>query len=75
MLLVHGTADWRTPPTHASEMRSALEKSGSKVEWLAVQNEGHCFARSKNRQLYLETVVRFLDRHIGSDSSPAPGKP
>jgi dipeptidyl aminopeptidase/acylaminoacyl peptidase len=73
VLLVHGQADWRTPPEHAEALRKALAKSGNPPEWLMVPREGHGFVRKPNRVAYYRALLAFLDRHIGP--APAPQAP
>jgi dipeptidyl aminopeptidase/acylaminoacyl peptidase len=71
VLLVHGAADWRTPPEHADALRKALAASGNPPEWLMVPREGHGFARKPNRVAYYDALLAFLDRNIGTVPAPA----
>lgn len=64
VLLVHGSADWRTPIAHAKDLRKVMQEAGRQVEWLEVANEGHGFFRSKHREQMLTTVLDFLDRKL-----------
>lgn len=73
VLLVHGQADWRTPPEQAEALRKALAESGNPPEWLMVPREGHGFARKPSRVAYYKAMLAFLDRHIGT--APAPAAP
>ena len=72
VLLVHGEADWRTPPEHAHTLRKALVAAGNPPEWLMVAREGHGFVRRPNRIAYYEKMIAFLDRHIGPASAAGP---
>ena len=72
VLLVHGEADWRTPPEHAHALRKALVAAGNPPEWLMVPREGHGFVRRPNRIAYYEKMIAFLDRHIGPASAAGP---
>lgn len=66
VLLIHGGADERTPPSHAKAMRSALVAAGNPPEWLFEESEGHGFFDPKNRVKAYQTIIDFLDKHIGS---------
>jgi dipeptidyl aminopeptidase/acylaminoacyl peptidase len=63
VLLIHGGADERTPPSHANAMRAALTKAGNPPEWLYKPNEGHGFFDDKNRLEAYQAILNFLDKH------------
>ncbi len=65
VLLVHGGADVRAPLAHAQALRKALLAADKQVEWFVVKDEAHGFFRADNRRRYYETVLTFLDKHIG----------
>lgn len=65
VLLIHGDNDQRVPIAHAKKMKRALEQHNRPPEWLVFENEGHGIRYIKNRKTYFETVLKFLDKHIG----------
>lgn len=68
ILMVHGGLDRRTPPIHAQRMKSALEKAGNPPEWIFDPSQGHGFYGYRaNLRLY-QSILRFLEKQIGSQS-------
>ena len=70
MLIVHGGLDRRAPIRHAKHLRDALEKRDHPHEWLVKNTEGHGFYRTENRVIYYDTLLDFVDRHIGKAPPP-----
>ena len=70
VLLIHGGRDTRTPLKHAETMRSALIKAGNEPGWLYQPLEGHGFFNPQNRIAAYQTILDFLDKHIGSQAKP-----
>lgn len=66
VLIVHGKADERTPFSEAKQLRAALAARNHPHEWMARDKEGHGFFALDNRVAFYDTLLGFLDRHIGS---------
>lgn len=64
VLLIHGGADRRTPPAHATAMRKALKQAGNEPEWIYKANEGHGFYDEKNSLEAYQAILNFLDKYI-----------
>jgi dipeptidyl aminopeptidase/acylaminoacyl peptidase len=63
VLLVHGTKDDRTPLEQAEVLIEQLEKHKKAYEWFEMENEGHSFYKAKNRMIYHEKVMQFLNKY------------
>lgn len=64
-----GAADVRTPLEQTEMMVSALKNAGKPPEILMIKNdEGHGYGLQENRVDLYETMLKFLDRHIGPGS-------
>ena len=74
VLLVHGERDGRVPIEHGEKMRDALKDAGKPVEWMAVKDAGHGFELEDRRRVY-ETLLAFLDKHIGPAATTAASAP
>ena len=66
VLLVAGGADERTPIEQTEAMERALKAVGRPPQTLYKRTEGHGFYDEANRLELQQTVLAFLDRHIGS---------
>lgn len=66
MLIAHGANDPRVPLNEAIQLAVGLQKRGHDPEILFFHDEGHGFAKLENRILFGETMVKFLNEHIGS---------
>ncbi|MCL2912873.1 S9 family peptidase [Shewanella corallii] len=65
VLIVHGEDDERAHIEHAYALRDALDKKGHPYEWLVKDKEGHGFYNEENILEMYQTMLRFLDTHIG----------
>lgn len=72
VLIVHGTADARVPYYQAVELMRALDKRHHPYEKLIFQSEAHGFYLEKNRQMFYERLLAFLDRNL---ALPMPAVP
>ena len=66
---LHGSADEadeRTPISQAESLEKALKANKNPYETLYIDNEYHCFIKEGNRLKAMETIVEFLNEHIGS---------
>jgi dipeptidyl aminopeptidase/acylaminoacyl peptidase len=62
-----GGNDERTPLSETENMVDALKKAGKPVDTLLVKSgEAHGYGLQKNRVELYETMLKFLDRQIGS---------
>ncbi len=75
VLLMHGQEDKRVPYAHGKKMLKALKENGKKVEWLDFEGEGHGVYSLRNRRVYFNKLLEFLDTHIGPNSAGARAKP
>lgn len=66
ILLVHGKKDERAPFKQVQAMQKALKKANHPYQSLIVKKEGHGFFKQENRQKFYETLLNFLDKHIGN---------
>jgi dipeptidyl aminopeptidase/acylaminoacyl peptidase len=66
LFIVHGEADERVPVENARELKAALEKRGTKFEYMEKKHEGHGFFKEENRTAFFIALLDFLDRHIGA---------
>ena len=67
VLIVHGSADERTPIEQAEVLEDALKQKGHKYKTLYIDNEYHGFIVPENRLKATEAIVEFLNEHIGAD--------
>lgn len=67
-----GDADQRTPLEQTKAMVQALEKAGHPAEIVMIKTgEGHGFQLPENRREKFETMLKFLDKHLGTGPTPA----
>lgn len=75
VLLMHGDEDQRVPISHGKKMKRALEASGKSVKWLEFEREGHGLVWVKNQYAFYETLLAFLQQHIGPETPKAAVQP
>lgn len=66
MMIAHGLNDPRVPVGEAMQLAVTLQERGDDPELVFFPDEGHGFAKLRNRIIFNERMVRFLDRHIGA---------
>ncbi len=66
MMIGHGLNDPRVPVGEAMQLAVTLQERGDDPELVFFPDEGHGFAKLRNRIIFYERMVRFLDRHIGN---------
>jgi len=71
VMLIHGGQDRRAPIVHSEAMQQALEKAGKSVTTLLLEDEGHGYYDPQNRLKVYQSVIEFLDKHIGRDAKIA----
>lgn len=68
LLVIQGTNDARVKKDQSDRVVEALKKRNVPVDYLVIEGEGHGFSKTENFQAALETVDRFLDKHIFGDT-------
>jgi acetyl esterase/lipase len=71
ILLIVGGADVRVPPVQGENLHAALNKAKIEHEWIYERTEGHGFYDEGHLNELLTSVVRFLDRNIGTSDATA----
>lgn len=69
MLIVHGEEDKRAPFSEAEALRDALRDRKHPHEWMTRRDEGHGFYALENRVDFYETLLAFLNQHIGNSGT------
>jgi dipeptidyl aminopeptidase/acylaminoacyl peptidase len=64
LFVVQGANDPRVPATEAEQMVSTVRGSGQDVWYLLAKDEGHGFAKKKNRDFLLYAKVMFIRQHL-----------
>lgn len=74
--IVHGEADQAVPISQGERLRDALQKSGSRVEWIPVKNGAHDFFVNPStpestieptREAIMQGLLDFFDTHLKND--------
>lgn len=72
LFLWAGASDRRTPLSETERMVDALTKAGKPPEIVMIKaDEGHGYGKRENQIELYETMLKFLDRHIGPGSRGA----
>ncbi len=66
LLIVHGLNDPRVPVGEALQIANELRRRKKPVDLLIFPDEGHGFAKEKNRLQYYETAADFFEQHLVS---------
>lgn len=61
ILFIHGEKDSFVPTSMVFEL---YKKAGAEKEILIIKDAGHARSYIKNKKLYLDTMWKFIDRHI-----------
>lgn len=69
MMIAHGLNDPRVPVGEAMQLAVGLQERGYDPELVFFPDEGHGFAKLRNRIIFNERLVKFLDAHIGAKSN------
>jgi len=64
MFVVAGRNDPRVPWTEGQQMTEALRKNGVPVWWLVAEDEGHGFAKKKNRDFLSAAQAEFVEQYL-----------
>ncbi|MEM7283227.1 MAG: prolyl oligopeptidase family serine peptidase, partial [Pseudomonadota bacterium] len=65
VLLMHGEDDTIVEYNQSKLMHRALKKAGRDVELVKLKNEDHYLREGSTRLQALQTIVGFVDKHIG----------
>jgi len=68
---VVGGADERVPKMQGESMRAALIKNKNEPEWVYERVEGHGFYEEEHVTKLYQTLLAFLDKHIGATQAQA----
>jgi dipeptidyl aminopeptidase/acylaminoacyl peptidase len=64
MFIVAGRNDPRVPWTEGQQMTEALRKNNVPVWWLVAEDEGHGFAKKKNRDFLAAATAEFVKKYL-----------
>ncbi|HXG34432.1 MAG TPA: prolyl oligopeptidase family serine peptidase [Bryobacteraceae bacterium] len=64
MFIVQGKNDPRVPASESEQMVAAIRNNGVPVWYLLAEDEGHGFAKKKNRDVQLAATVLFVEQHL-----------
>ncbi len=64
MFIAHGLNDPRVPVGEAMQLGVGLQERGYDPEFFFAPDEGHGFAKLRNRLIFAERMLRFLDKNI-----------
>ena len=66
LFMAYGGVDQRVPIDHGTQMRDAIGKANSKVEWKVYADEGHGWMLPANQIDFWKRVEQFLDKNLKS---------
>jgi len=64
LFVIAGANDPRVPASESSQMVEVVRKNGTPVWWLLGRDEGHGFAKKKNRDYLFYATVMFVKEHL-----------
>jgi dipeptidyl aminopeptidase/acylaminoacyl peptidase len=64
LFMAYGGVDQRVPIDHGTQMRDAIGKANSKVEWKVYADEGHGWMLPANQIDFWKRVEQFLDKNL-----------
>ena len=64
LLVVQGENDPRVPASESRQIVSAVRDTGQEVWFMNALNEGHGLRKKENRDLFMEVVNLFLQKHF-----------
>jgi dipeptidyl aminopeptidase/acylaminoacyl peptidase len=65
LFVAQGQNDPRVPVGEAEQIVAAVRGAGQDVWYMLAKNEGHGFQKKENRDLYLQLMVLFFEKHLG----------
>lgn len=63
MLVVQGANDPRVVKEESDQIVEALQKQGTEVEYLVLDDEGHGFSKKENENKVYKQILDFLEKH------------
>jgi dipeptidyl aminopeptidase/acylaminoacyl peptidase len=64
LFVVQGGNDPRVPARESEQMVQTVRKNGTPVWYLVAKDEGHGFAKKKNRDFLLYSTVLFIKEYL-----------
>lgn len=64
LFVVAGQNDPRVPASESSQMTQVVRQNGTPVWWLLAKDEGHGFAKKKNRDFEFYATVMFVKEYL-----------
>jgi dipeptidyl aminopeptidase/acylaminoacyl peptidase len=64
LFVIAGANDPRVPASESSQMVAVVRKNGTPVWWLLGKDEGHGFAKKKNRDYLFYATVMFVKEYL-----------
>ncbi len=64
LFVVQGGNDPRVPLSESTQMVETIRKTGTPIWYLMAKDEGHGFAKKKNREFQLCATVLFLKKFL-----------
>ena len=64
LFVVAGQNDPRVPASESAQMVAVVRKNGTPVWWLLGKDEGHGFAKKKNRDFEFDATVEFVKTYL-----------
>jgi dipeptidyl aminopeptidase/acylaminoacyl peptidase len=64
LFVIAGANDPRVPPSESAQMVEVVRKNGTPVWWLLGKDEGHGFAKKKNRDFQFYATVEFVHEYL-----------
>jgi len=64
LFVIAGQNDPRVPASESAQMVETVRKNGTPVWWLLAKDEGHGFAKKKNRDFQFYATVEFVKEYL-----------
>jgi dipeptidyl aminopeptidase/acylaminoacyl peptidase len=64
LFVIAGQNDPRVPASESAQMAEVVRKNGTPVWWLLGKDEGHGFAKKKNRDFQFYATVEFVKEYL-----------
>ena len=74
LFVVQGGNDPRVPLSESVQMVETVRKHGTPVSYLMAKDEGHGFAKKKNRDFLLASSVLFIKQYLLGDGAAQPAQ-
>lgn len=68
-MVLQGANDPRVLKVESDEIVAAVRKNNVPVEYVLFDDEGHGFAKKKNRIEGYEAILKFADQYLKEDTS------